>query len=210
MLNNKTAFARLMALLKSIDPAVPLPAELEDYLWENMIVEEFCTKPRVLETEGKVPGQAYYVVRGFVIVYGFDEKQDRYVMRIYRENTIVALNCFMKQTVSVYTIVACKDTLVWSITIGHMKQIYEDMPGMEKMALKTALEYSAAKEDARARLLALDIEDRVLQFYKRYKGLLPSRKSPIRDACIACFLNMSLAVLRKTRRKLNDKGLLNF
>lgn len=210
MLNNKKAFARLMALLKSIDPDVPLPADLEGYLWKEMIVENFCTKARVLETEGKVPAKAYYVVRGFVMVYGFNKNLDRYVMRIYRENTIVALNCFMKQKLSEYTIIACKGTLVWSISHNHMKQIYADMEGMEELALKTALEYSAAKEAARAKLLAMDIEERILQFYKKYPGLLPPKTSPIRDACIACFLNMGIDLFRKKRRKLKNKGLLKY
>ncbi|WP_316813856.1 Crp/Fnr family transcriptional regulator [Pedobacter heparinus] len=210
MLNNKNAFARLMALLCSIDPAVPLPDELEDYLWQHMIVEAFCSKSRVLENEGAVPAKAYYVVRGFVMVYGFDIKLDRYVMRIYRENTIVALNCFMKQTVSVFTIVACKDTLVWSISDARMKEIYEDMPGMETMALSTALKYSDGKEAARAKLLAMEVEERVFHFYNRYIGLLPPRKSPIKDKCVACFLNVSVGVLRRVREKLKTQGLLNF
>lgn len=210
MLNNKNAFARLMALLRSINPAVPLPDELDNYLWQHMIVEAFCSSSRVLENEGAVPARAYYVVRGFVIVYGFDLQLDRYVLRIYRENTIVALNCFMKQQVSVFTIVACKDTLVWSISDAGMKQLYKDMPDMETMALSTALKYSDGKELARAKLLAMKFEERVLHFYNRYVGLLPPKKSPIRDKCIACFLNMSVAVLRNTRAELRAAGLLKY
>lgn len=210
MLNNKNAFARLMALLRSINPAVPLPDELDNYLWQHMIVEAFCSSNRVLENEGAVPARAYYVVRGFVIVYGFDLHLDRYVLRIYRENTIVALNCFMKQQVSVFTIVACKDTLVWSISDAGMKQLYKEMPDMETMALSTALKYSDGKELARAKLLAMEFEERVLHFYNRYVGLLPPKKSPIRDKCIACFLNMSVAVLRNTRGELRAEGLLKY
>jgi CRP-like cAMP-binding protein len=202
MLNNRKVFKRLMALLRKIDPKKPLPPELDDYLWKNMEVEDYCFKLKDLETEGKVPGKAYYVVRGFVIVYGFDEKLNRYVFRIYKENSIVALNSFMEQTVSTFTIVACKDTLVWSITDEEMQNIYGKMDGMHNVALKAALQYSDLQEEARAVLLALEVDERVMEFYKRYKGLLPPKHSPIRDACIACFLGIDRNLLRRTRKRL--------
>lgn len=210
MLNNKRAFANLMALLSKIDPNIPLPDALGDYLFENMVSEAFCFKARTLETEGAIPKNAYYVVCGFVIVYGFDEKLDRFVFRIYRENSIVALNCFMKQVKSDFTIIACRNTLVLSISSSHMHQIYKNMPGMEQMALKTALEYGAMKEQSRASLLVLDIEERIFEFYQRYKGLLPAKRSPIKDTCIACFLNTSIDVLRKKRHHLKIRDLLKY
>lgn len=199
MLNNKRSFDRLMVLLSKIDIKIPLPDALADYLWENMVVEPFCFSARTLEAEGTVPRNAYYVVCGLVMVYGFDENLERFVFRIYRENSIIALNCFMKQAKSAFTIVTCRGTLVWSISNQHMQHIYKSMPGMEQMALKTALEYGAVKEQARASLLSLDIAERVIQFYRRYYGLLPAKKSPIKDACIACFLSVTVPMLRKMR-----------
>ncbi|MNL05765.1 hypothetical protein D3C87_1263770 [compost metagenome] len=211
MLNNRIVFARLIALLKSINPAVPLPEGLEDYLWEFMEVEELCIKSCRFEEEGEIPKKAYYVVRGFVIVYGYNHKLDKYVFRIYRENTIVAMDCFMQQEVSEYCIWGCKDALLWSISSGHMDKIYERWEGMKDFAWKTASRYNAAKEKARSSLLGIeDIETRILEFYARYKGLLPPGKSPIRDACIACFLDITLIVLRKNRHKLKEKGLLKY
>ena len=211
MLNNKIAFVRLMTLLKSIDPDVPLPEGLEDYLWENMMVEEFCIKTRRFEQEGAIPKNAYYVVRGFVMVYGYNHKLDRYVFRIYRENTIVAMDCFMQQEISEYCIWGCQDSLLWSISSGHMDTIYHRWEGMKDFAWKTASRYNATKEKSRNLLLGIeDTETRILEFYNRYKGLLPPGKSPIKDKCIACFLGLTVNVFRKNRRKLRDKGLLKY
>ncbi|TKC07676.1 Crp/Fnr family transcriptional regulator [Pedobacter frigoris] len=208
MLNNRKTFEKLMNVLHGINPDMPLPGPLEPYLWENMEPGPFCKQGRSLEHEGAVPKNAYYVVSGFVIVYGFNSKAERYVMRIYGENTIVAMDCFMRQQVSKYTIVGCKDTLVWSISNTHMQQIYKDLEGMKDVAWQTASKYSDHMEEMRSRLLSKPSEERVLKFYSYFKGLLPATKSPVRDVDIADYLQMSVDWLKKTRRLLKEKGLL--
>ena len=209
MLNNKKVLASLMDLLSKVDPNVPLPEELAAFLWSKAEVEPLCLKARDLESEGEIPGKAYYVVRGFVIVNGFDQYLDQYTFRIYRENTIIGMNCFMQQQLSDFTITACKGTLVLSLTHAHLQQAYQEVPGMEQLALKTALAYSDYKESSRAALLVLETAEKILRFYHQYKGLLPARQSPIKDASIARFLGMSIITLRRIRDKLFKKGLLN-
>ena len=209
MLNNRIPFERLMAILRAIDPDISLPDELENYLWENMEVEPFCFVPRDLETEGSTPDNAYYVVRGLVIVYAY-ENGTPYLIKIYSENTIVALNCFMKQVKSTYTIASTKDTLVWSISHGHMQKIYEGMKGMKEMALKTAMEYIEKKESQRNALLALEAEERVLKLYSIFTTLLPAKKSPVSDTDIAAYLSITVKALRWYRAKLKKQGLLKW
>lgn len=206
MLNNDKAFKRLMALLCSIDPKNPLPEELESYLLLWMIAEPYCKRERSLEYQGEVPKNAYYVVHGLVKVYAWCPKGYRYLYRIYRENTIVALKCFMDQEVSAFEIVACKNTLVWSISQVHMQKIYKGMDGMREMALKTAFMYSEAKEKLRTDLLALDVEGRLLEFYRLFKGLLPARTGPIRDEDVAGYLILTKELLKRTRMKLRKSG----
>lgn len=209
MLNNRIPFERLMAILRAIDPDIPLPDELENYLWENMEVEPFCFVPRDLEREGSIPENAYYVVRGLVIVYAY-ENGIPYATSIYRENTIVALNCFMKQVESPYTITGIKNTLVWSISHTHMQKIYHDMKGMTEMALKTAMEYIEKKETQRYALLALEAEERVLKFYIQFNIFPPAKKSPVSDADIASYLSITVKALRWYRGKLKKQDLLNW
>ncbi|HMI02593.1 MAG TPA: Crp/Fnr family transcriptional regulator [Pedobacter sp.] len=208
MLNNDKAFNRLMALLRSIDPKNPLPEELEPYLLLWMIDEPYCKKERSLEYQGEVPKNAYYVVHGLVKVYAWCPNGYRYLYRIYRENTIVALKCFMDQEVSAFEIVACKNTLVRSISHAHMQKIYKHMEGMREMALKTAFMYSEAQEKLRTDLLALDVEARLLKFYSLFKGLLPARTGPIRDEDVAGYLILTKIQLKKVRMRLKKLGLI--
>jgi hypothetical protein len=114
----------------------------------------------------------------------------------------------MDQEVSDFEIVACKDTLVWSISHVHMQTIYESMDGMREMALKTAFKYSEALEKLRTDLLALDVETRILEFYRLFKGLLRARTGPIRDEDSAGFLMMNGELLKRARTRLRRKGLL--
>ena len=105
MLNRKT-FDKLINQLKNVNPNVPLPAGFEEFLWERMKqVPMDHKKPTILELEGLVPANAYYVVKGLVTVHGFVDGLP-FTESIYRENTIVGLREFMEQCVSQHTAVA--------------------------------------------------------------------------------------------------------
>lgn len=202
MLNDEKTFGELINGLQSINPDVPLPIALRGKLWNEMEVELPCPDVKVLEREGEKPKKAYYVVTGFVMVYGYDDKTDEYVWRLYPPGSIVALNCFMHRKRSLYTIKASKKALVWSVGAEVMKDIYDSMEGMREMALATSAEYDNRTERGRNLLLALELDDRVRKFYKYYPGLLPARKSPVPDDAVASFLAISKYQLQRVRTKL--------
>ncbi|WP_169304300.1 Crp/Fnr family transcriptional regulator [Pedobacter frigoris] len=196
-----------MNLLRNIYPDVPLPEGFEEFLWNNMTVEPLYSKVRTLEFEGQKPKKAYFVVSGLVTVHGYVSGLP-FTESIYREHTIVAMNAFMKQEDAVHTITATKDTLVWSISHAAMEEIYRRWPPLKSMALQTALNYLEMKRKRRNSFLAMPVEERVQEFYKAFKGLLPARTSLIADVDIASYLLVSIDVLRRIRRKLRKKGLL--
>ncbi|RZM06265.1 MAG: hypothetical protein EOO88_53640 [Pedobacter sp.] len=140
MLTNKITFARLMALLRSIDPSVPLPDELEPYLWKHMFDHGLCKKAKRLEEWGETPKNSYYVVTGIVIVFCFDKIGDRHTFRIYGANSIVAMECFMKHEKSEFMIWQCRGSVVLSISYGHMQEIYKMMDGMDRMGKQSDLQ----------------------------------------------------------------------
>lgn len=209
MLNDSKTFEELLTGLQNINPAIPLPLVLRPKLWNGMLVVPEHKEIRVLEQEGEKPKNAYYVVRGYVIVCGYDESTDEYIWRIYQPGTIVALNCFMHRKRSIYTIKTGKKALVWSVGADVMKEIYQEMDGMREFALQTAAAYDERMERGRNILLTLDIDDRVRKFYKYYPGLLPSRTSLLPDGVVASFLAITKPQLRRTRSKLISAGLLN-
>lgn len=208
MLNDEKTFEELITVLQNITPDVHLPIMLRGKLWNEMEVEPVYTDVSVLEHEGEKPKNAYYVVTGFVMVYGYDERTDEYVWRIYPPGSIVALNCFMHRKRSLYTIKASKKALVWSVSAAVMKDIYDSMPGMREFALQTASEYDNRMERGRNVLLALDIDDRVRKFYMYYPVLLPAKRSPVSDDAVASFLALTKYQLQRTRNKLIRAGIL--
>jgi CRP-like cAMP-binding protein len=208
MLNDEKTFEELMSTLQSINPDIPLPMALRGKLWNEMEVELVRTQVEVLEREGEKPKKAYYVVTGFVLVYGYDERADEYVWRMYHPGSIVALNCFMHCKKSIYTIKAGKKALLWSVGADVMKDIYNSMDGMREMALATSAEYDNRTERGRNLLLALDVDDRVRKFYKYHPGLLPAKRSPMPDDAVASFLAITKYQLQRIRTKLSNSGLL--
>ncbi|WP_285060068.1 Crp/Fnr family transcriptional regulator [Pedobacter ginsengisoli] len=208
MLNDEKTFEELIIAIQNVNTAIPLPLALRPKLWNRMEVLDRCKDVSVLEREGEVPKNAYYVVKGFAMVYGYDERTDEYVWRIYRPGSIVALNCFMHRKKSMYTIKASKRALLWSVSADVMKEIYKEMEGMREFALQTSAEYDNRTERGRNLLLALELDDRVRKFYKYYPGLLPARKSPVPDDAVASFLAISKYQLQRTRNKLIRAGIL--
>ena len=206
MLNNRKTFEKLMTLLRNIYPDVPLPEGFEEFLWDRMKVEPFYRENKILEFQGEKPKNAYYVASGLVTVHGYLDGVP-FTESIYRENTIVALNAFMKQKDADHTITATKGTLVWSISHTTMKEIYRKWPPLKAFALQTALNYLEMKKERRNSFLVMPDEERVLEFYIAFKGLLPPRNSPMEDKEIASYLLLSIDVLRRVRRKLKKAGL---
>jgi len=206
MLTTEVILDRIMAKLERIDPSVPLHKNLRPYLKGKMTRGPYYVRTKTLEWEGRIPRRAYYVVRGYVLIYGFDRYVNQYVFRIYGEDTIVALNCFMKQRVSIYTICACRDTYVWSISNQQMLDIYNSMQGMENMARQAAMDFSTDAEQIRTDLLALEDYDRVETFYHLYPELLPAKRSPVRDRDVAEYLDLSRSKFRRIRLELMESG----
>jgi CRP-like cAMP-binding protein len=204
MLNSKLILKKLMDYLRSIDERLFIPKSLDDKLEEDMEHEPVKAIEQVFVRHGKVPDRAFYIVSGFVMVYYFDEKGKQQLFRIYQENSIVAMDCFMNQTASPYFIVACKSAVLISITHEHMKEIYATIGVVHELATKTASSYEK-KELLRDSLLDLPIEERIEKFYAEFKGLLPPGKV-IRDLLVASYLRISKKTLSIIRKKLMLEG----
>ncbi|WP_316789654.1 Crp/Fnr family transcriptional regulator [Pedobacter frigoris] len=207
---NRKIFEKLIKLLRSINPKVPLPEGFDEFLFLRMRgVTMDHKRETFLEHEGDKPGNAYYVVSGLVLVYGYVDGIP-FTESIYRENTIVALREFMEHDDATHTVVATKGTLVVRISAEAMDEIYRAWPPMEAFAMLTAMKYLEMKKDRRNSLLALLEEERVLEFYTAFAGLLPPKKSAIKDEDIASYLAMKLKKLRDVRYKLKTGGLLQY
>lgn len=202
-------FKRLLKLLQRITPNAPLPDGLVPLLLQWLSDDIGYVQEATLEWQGEKPRYAYFVVKGCLKVNAWNEDGDMYMLRIYRPDTIAAFKEFLTQEASDYEIRVCRNSVVRRISIEGMREIYRLLPGMEKFAFDTALNYNQSKEKLHRDLLAIEqTDDRVLRFYKLFSMLYPAKGSRIRDADIASFLHISRDQLKKARTRLKREGLL--
>ncbi len=190
------AFDRLMKLLRSINPDIELPPQLEPLL-RNEMDEIHPVHHEVLVHQGDLPLYAYYIIRGYVYVTYICDAGVRHVLRFYRSNSIVAFLSFLEQKASPYTICAGKDTILSRVRITTMKKVYL-ITGMYEFAQRTVMLYDAAKEKLREDMMGLPVPERVRMFYKVYPFLLPAESARM-DLFVAAFLKISDSTLYRTR-----------
>lgn len=205
MLTIKKAFHNLITLLNTINPKFPLPVGVEAYLFNHM--EEYSPKANeVLVRQGNKATHAYYIIRGHIYVYYFDEHQEKHVKRFYRENRIVAFLSFLEQTKSPYTIVAARNTLLSKICNDQLQDIYKTWASMKEFAMLVLMRNDEEKERLRNEMLNKRGHSKVLEFYRTFPGLLHSKS--ISDDVVACYLMMKRAQLSVVRADLLRRGLL--
>ncbi|WP_285009124.1 Crp/Fnr family transcriptional regulator [Pedobacter faecalis] len=179
---------------------------LQPYSFNNL----YYRRPAVLQREGCVPKYAYYVARGFVLVYGYDPECNTYVRAIYDEHSFLALNCFMLQQQSEYTIIACADTLVWRISYPDMERARRGHADCEDIFWRASAECLESAEALKNGLRSQNPENRVFAFYRKFPCLLPPRKSIVKSRDIASYLLLSHDQLKRFRIRLRDKQLLRY
>ncbi|WP_316812847.1 hypothetical protein [Pedobacter heparinus] len=209
MLENEKFLARLIAVLRSIDPKTPLPRKLEPELRARMKKVPFSKKLLELVAQDDVPDMAFFLIAGFILVYYIDEFGEIRVTRIYDRDTIIALDAFMSQVKSAFYIIATREAVILSITHADMLEIYKDIPEVQELALKTAASYEKL-ERKRDELMNRSNREKILEFYNDKKELLPPKKSPLQDKYIASYLRIKLDTFRKTRAALRKEGLLKW
>jgi signal-transduction protein with cAMP-binding, CBS, and nucleotidyltransferase domain len=201
---------KFLMLLQEVEPNRPLPEEFKLMMRSYMLPLPYCHKPTILEEEGCVPKYAYYVLRGFVLVYGYDAELNRYVRAIYNEHSFVALNCLMLQRRSEYTIVACADTLVWRISYSDMQLARRRCVDNDDIFWKASAAGMESGEALKNGLRSRSAQNRTLAFYSKFPCLLPPRKSIVKSPDIADYLMLSCDQLKRIRIALRHKQLLRY
>ena len=205
MLTIKSAFVRLMTCLNNINPKSPLPVGLDPYLWEHM--EEFSPKANeILVEQGTIPRHAYFIIRGYVRVYYFDEAGVKQVKRFYREGRIVAFLSFIEQQESPYYIVAGRNTLLSRIRNVEVQQMYDSWPGMKEFSMLIVLRNEETKERLRQSMICKRGIEKVLGFYVAFPELLYGKF--VKDEEVANYLLLKKSQLSAIRSYLVRDGML--
>lgn len=201
--------ARLIAVLRGIDPKTPLPIKLEPQLTARMQEEPFKKKRQTLVAYGEKPGKAFFLLSGYVVVYYIDDEGEIRVVRIAFGEQIIVIDAFMQNKPSPYYLIAMREAVMISIDYDSMQAIYRDVPGVDELAIKTAASYERLERE-RDELLNKPNRERILEFYRDKPDLLPPKKSPLQDKYIASYLRLNIDNFRWIRSQLQDEGLLNY
>jgi CRP-like cAMP-binding protein len=197
MLTIKSAFKKLIKLLTRISGPIPLPIGFPDELWELM--EEYMpVADELLVMQGELVKYAYYIIRGYIYVYFFDEDGNKNVKRFYKEDRIVAFGNFLHRTRSPFYIVAGRDTLLSRISREQMDKIYTRWSQIESFAKDVVMDYDLWKDGLRSKFLRMEVKERVNAFYKYYPCLLPASSVRL-DELVAIYLDVSMRTLSRYR-----------
>lgn len=199
--------ARLIAVLRVIDPKTPLPIKLEPQLTARMQEEPFKKKPLELIIPGEKPDKAYFLLAGYILVYYIDQQGEIRVVRIACAEEIIATDAFMQHGPSPLYIVAMRQAVYISISYDNMQAIYRGVEGVQELAVKTAANYQKL-EMQRDILVNKPMREKILEFYSSKKDLLPAKRSPLKDAYIASYLRINIHTFRRVRNEMIAEGLL--
>jgi len=183
---NPNTLAKLLEILKKVRD---LGEPLDNYLKDVMVAKR-CLETHVIHKEGDITESAYFIARGFIIVYYFTEEGVLRVVKIIGPGWIAAGQGFLGHKKSIYNLMILKDSLVLEITYEQMQRGYVEVPGMQELAMVT-------KEDLYdedllvTKMLGKTGEQRVIDFYTKFPMLLKFPRL-IQDLYIASHLYLSI------------------
>lgn len=206
MLTNERLFARLLAAIRFIPSCKDLPPGMEDYLQQHMLDEPLCKKKMLLHEQDKVLNKAYFLISGYAMLHYFDDNGIMQVLRIYKPNQFIGVECLINRCPTRYSITAFKGAVLWSIDEKHMGMMMKKINGTSDYIL-ACTDNCKEKELLRESFLNKGLMDRVKMFYMVFNGLLPAG-SIMTDAQIASYLRIGPKTLRKIRKRLIMESLL--
>lgn len=197
---------QLLATLEKIDPANPIPIQLEPFLLKKMNEEPVFKIHTILIKQDELFKKAYFIASGYVVLYRLENgKKD--VFRIYRPGHFVAVQFLMKRSFADFYMVALKDTTLLSIEATALKMMCDEIPGAERLILKAA-DSCDKKEMVRNRITSGSKKDTVKTFYRTFKGMLPPGEL-LNDEEIASYLKMGKTMLKLHRRELLKEDMIS-
>lgn len=177
--------------------------EYYQYLTERM-QPHFFASDTPLYKKGDTVKKAWFLSSGFGMAYIYKDSGDKQVIRLYTAGALVGGKSFIEQTPSEEYLMACRGSYWMSLTHAEVDEIYILFPDVLEQS-RLIMARREQEELEHKQMLGLPGIDRVEAFYKAYPELLSKRKI-IRDADIASYLFISVASLRRFRRRLLKSG----
>lgn len=179
---------------------------VNDPRFEADLLEILQTKvyyrPMALQSEGKLADKAFFVAKGLVFAFFYDQDQEIAAFRIFRAGEIALIpESFMNGKVAKYSLMVCADTRLLEISLEQMQLMYGAFPQAVMLALLIVADMFD-KDVATKRMLLLGHKKRILRFYELYPELFGNMSFLFRDMYIARHLNMSPVTFSRLRSEL--------
>jgi CRP/FNR family transcriptional regulator, anaerobic regulatory protein len=184
-------------LLNAIRSAVTVSEALEQDI-RRFGCHELFSKKQWLHRAGQVARQMYFIDKGAVRGYFLlPDGRDVSCYFGFEGHFACAVDSFVSGTPSIYYIEAIEDTVVYSISIEHLEELYDRHHAMERFGRLVIQQEYLALSNQHQSMQFMTAEQRYLQLLEKYPHVV--QRVSIKD--IASFLGINQETLSRIRSK---------
>ncbi|MEQ7802061.1 hypothetical protein ABDJ41_19855 [Pedobacter sp. ASV1-7] len=159
-------------------------------------------RPMILQYERKAADRAFFVVRGFVFAFFYNQDQEIVPFRIFRQGELALIPEGIRENVPAdYALMVCADTRLLEVSFEQMKELYQAFPWC-LMAVLRVMATGFFRDFDKSLMISLGHKESIRRFYELYGELFGNVSFRFRDMYIARFLNMNPVTFSKLRREL--------
>ena len=189
----------LQRLINTITPITKL-SERDKELIRDYFEPVLLPKNRIVEEEGYIPKYLYFVVSGYMRLFGYDEKGEEITAHINcPPGFITSYTHFINQTratENVECITACE---LLRISKKNLDLLIQQSPALKDFSIHVFQQSLTYNENRAKELASLSAESRYKKLIDDYPDIL--HNVPLQY--IASFLGMNAKSLSRIRRNLN-------
>jgi CRP-like cAMP-binding protein len=181
-------------------------SRISDSRFENELFSTIKTfvyhRPTILQYENKLSDKSYFVAKGFVFAFFYDENQEIVAFRIFTKGEVALIpDSFMNLRIAGCSLMVCSDSRLLEITHADALYLYETFPEIVMVTVQMLAEMNMKDVD-RDKMLSLGKKGSISRFYELYPELYGNTTHQFRDMYIARYLHMNPVTFSRLRREL--------
>lgn len=184
-------------ILENIGQHIPLSMD-EKKLFISMLEPASLAKKELLIRAGEICRHDYFINKGCVKVFYYDEKGTESVIKFALENWwVVDLDSFINHKPSFYFIQALEDTELWQLSKQSYDRLHREIPQFQQFSNNRWQQGFIALQHRLIQNLSLTAEQR----YEHFKLKYPTLEQRIPLKLIAAYLGITPEFLSMLRKK---------